>query len=100
MRVSKAPVRFIAPVHKVRRRKTRLQPFPGDPRKYFDDLQLPDCEVRESTIPRAGFGLFLDGNVKSGDPISVYRRKIISEVQAKKLKKKVSVSIFLIPFSK
>ena len=77
MRISKAPVRFIAPVHKVLRR-----------------------EGGESTIPRAGFGLFLDGNVKSGDLISVYRRKIISEAQAKKLKKKVSVSIFLIPFSK
>jgi hypothetical protein len=50
--------------------------------------------VQESSIPVAGFGVFVREDVKAGDTISIYRAKIISEATAKKLKKKVSIQFF------
>jgi len=91
MRSIKPPVCFIEPVHKVFRRKILLKPFQGQPRKYKVERRLPALEVRESTIRRAGMGVFLDQDVKEGDTITVYRQKVISESRAKQLKKKVSV---------
>ena len=89
MRIIKSPVRFSNPIYNVRPRMVVLKPFLGQPRKYAVPRRLPAVQVRESTIPGAGFGVFLLNDVKEGDPISMYSQKIVSEAQAKRLKKKV-----------
>jgi len=67
-----------------------MEPFEGQPRKWKLAHRFPRLEVRYSCIPNAGFGLFVAEDVKAGQPIATYRRKIVSEAMAKKLKKKVS----------
>jgi len=94
MRVSKAPVRFHDPVYIVRPRKKTLKRFEGQPAIYDVPRRLPWLSVQESSIPVAGFGVFVREDVKAGDTISIYRAKIISEATAKKLKKKVSIQFF------
>ena len=93
MRVSKAPVRFHDPVYIVRPRKKTLKRFEGQPAIYDVPRRLPWLSVQESSIPVAGFGVFVREDVKAGDTISIYRAKIISEATAKKLKK-VSIQFF------
>ena len=89
-RNGRPPVRFSNPVHVVLPRKgVVLHPFEGQPRKYAQPRRLPGLEVKESGISNAGFGLFLLENVRAGQTITLYRRKIISERAAKKRKEKV-----------
>jgi hypothetical protein len=52
---------------------------------------LPGLEVKKSGIAKAGFGLFLRENVRAGQAITKYCRKIISEATANRMKKKVSM---------
>jgi len=82
------PVHIVLPCHGV-----VLHPFEGQPRKYAAPFRLPGLEVRKSGIDKAGFGLFLRENVRAGQAISKYRRKIISEATAKRLQKKVSIDL-------
>jgi hypothetical protein len=90
MRKSRPPVRFSDPVHIVpARRNIVLVPFQGQPRKYASPRRLPVLAVKISGVQRAGYGLFLQEKVSAGQTITLYRRKIISEATAKKLKKKV-----------
>ena len=90
MRESRPPVRFSDPVHVVRpRRNVVLRPFEGQPRKYASPRRLPELAVKMSNVRGAGYGLFLREQVKAGQTITLYRRKIISESTAKKLKKQV-----------
>ena len=49
--------------------------------------------MKISSVPGAGYGLFLREKVKSGQTITLYRRKIISEATAKKLKEQVRFTI-------
>lgn len=89
-RNGRPPVLFSNPVHVVLpRRGVLLHPFEGQPRKYATPRRLPGLEVKKSGISNAGFGLFLLENVRAGQTISIYRRKIISEGSAKKRKQKV-----------
>jgi hypothetical protein len=89
MRESRPPVRFSDPVHVVlARRNIVLVPFEGQPRKYAIPRRLPALAVKISGVRRAGYGLFLREKVKAGQSITLYRRKIISEATAKKLKDK------------
>ena len=54
---------------------------------------LADCQKLQMSIVRgAGFGLFLREKVNAGQTITLYRRKIISEATAKKLKKQVQLN--------
>ena len=86
MRERRPPVRFSDPVHVVLpRRNVFLRPFEGQPRKYAS--RLPGLAVKISSVPGAGYGPFLREKVNSGQTITLYRRKIISEATAKKLKK-------------
>ena len=92
MRSIKAPVRFANPIYYVHACKKRMMPFEGQPRKWKLVRRFPRLEVRYSSILNAGFGLFVAEDVKAGQPIATYRRKIVSdsEAMAKKLKRKVS----------
>ena len=67
-----------------------MEPFEGQLRKWKLVRRFPRLEVRYSSILNAGFGLFVAEDVKAGQPIATYRRKIVSEAMAKKLKRKVS----------
>ena len=90
MRQSRPPARYPDPVHIVMpRRNVILRPFQGQPPKYGRPRRLPLLSVRKSGIPGAEFGLFLLENVRAGQTITLYRRKIISEATAEKLKKQV-----------
>ena len=90
MRELRPPVRFSDPVHVVLpRRNVFLRPFEGQPRKYASPCRLPGLAVKISSVPGAGYGPFLREKVNSGQTITLYRRKIISEATAKKLKKQV-----------
>ena len=80
------PIRFTMFMHA----KKRVMPFEGQPRKWKLVRRFPRLEVRLSSIPNAGFGLFVAEDVKAGQPIATYRRRIVSEAMAKKLKKEVS----------
>lgn len=91
MRHIKPPVRFSDPVYIISACKKKLQPFEGQPRKWRVARRYPKLVVHESRIPDAGFGLFVAEDVKAGQPITTYKRKIISEDEAKRLKKKVSI---------
>ena len=90
MRSIKPPVRFANPIYYVHACKKRMMPFEGQPRKWKLVRRFPRLEVRLSSIPNAGFGLFVAEDVKAGQPIATYRRRIVSEAMAKKLKNKVS----------
>ncbi len=90
MRSIKPPVRFANPIYYVNACKKRMMPFEGQPRKWKLVRRFPRLEVRLSSIPNAGFGLFVAEDVKVGQPIATYRRRIVSEAMAKELKKKVS----------
>ena len=89
MRKMKQTVLMSNPIHIVDPCKVQLQPFEGQPRKYRKQIRFPRLAVYKSRIPNAGLGLFLCENVKKGDTIAKYPRKIVSEAAAKKLKKKV-----------
>ena len=90
MRQSRPPARFSDPVHVVLpRRNVILRPFEGQPPKYARPRRLPELAVKKSRVPGAGFGLFLHENVRKGQTLTLYSRKIISEATAKKLKKQV-----------
>ena len=92
MRESRPPVRFSDPVHVVLpRRNVVLKPFVGQPRKYAGPRRLPGLEVKISRIRGAGLGLFLREKVHAGQTITLYRRKIISEATARKLKEQVYI---------
>jgi len=80
------PIRFTM----LKRAKNKMEPFEGQPRKWKLVRRFPRLEVRYSSILNAGFGLFVAEDVKAGQPIATYRRKIVSEAMAKKLKRKVS----------
>ena len=90
MRSIKPPVRFANPIYYVHACKKRMMPFEGQPRKWKLVRRFPRLEVRLSSIPNAGYGLFVAEDVKAGQPIATYRRRIVSEAMAKKLKKEVS----------
>jgi len=90
MRTINPPVRFANPIYYVKACKKKMEPFEGQPRKWKLVRRFPRLEVRLSSIPNAGFGLFVAEDVKAGQPIATYRRKIVSEAMAKKLKRKVS----------
>jgi hypothetical protein len=91
-RNGRPPVLFSDPVHIVLpRHGVVLHPFEGQPRKYTAPLRLPGLEVKKSGIAKAGFGLFLRENVRAGQAITKYCRKIISEATANRMKKKVSM---------
>jgi hypothetical protein len=90
MRESRPPVRLLDTVHVVLPlRNVFLKPFAGQPRKYLSPRRLPGLEMRKSQVPGAGFGLFLREKVYAGQSITLYRRKIVSEATAKRLKKQV-----------
>jgi hypothetical protein len=90
MRERRPPVRFSDPVYVVLpRRNVVLMPFEGQPRKYASPRRLPGLAVKISSVQGAGYGLFLREKVKAGQTITLYRRKIISEATATKLKKQV-----------
>ena len=91
MRRIKPPVRFSEhPIYVVAACRRKLQPFEWQPRKWRLVRRYPRVAVQLSHIPKAGLGLFVAEDVKAGQPIAMYKRKIISEVKAKTLKKKVS----------
>jgi hypothetical protein len=94
MRHIKPPVRFSDPVYIISACKKKLQPFEGQPRKWRQARRYPELAVQQSRIPYAGFGLFVAEDVKAGQPITTYKRKIISEREAKKLKDKVWIIYF------
>ena len=78
--------------------KIKLYPSQGQPKKYgLRIIRLPELGVRQSRIHKAGFGLFLRERVRKGQVIARYRRRIISEATAKKLKAKV-VPCFYFPY--
>jgi len=91
MRISRPPPRFSpdGDVYVAKPRRIRLFPDEGDPAKFTKEIRLPELSVRWSKIPKAGRGLFLNEKVQSGQILTVYRRKIISERRAKELKMKV-----------
>jgi hypothetical protein len=91
---SKAPVRFSDPVYIISACQKKLQPFEGQPRKWRLARRYPELQVHQSRIPDAGFGLFVAEDVKAGQPITTYKRKIISESEAEKLKKKVWILFY------
>ena len=92
MRQSKATVRFSDPEYVARPRHILLKPFQGQPRKYAKRIfRLPEVSIKKSSIPNAGFGLYIRENVRKGQIISIYRRRIISESDAQLLKKKVPI---------
>ena len=92
MRQSKATVRFSDPEYVARPRHILLKPFQGQPRKYAKRIfRLPEVSIKKSSIPNAGFGLYIRENVRKGQIISIYRRRIISEAEAKLLKNKVPI---------
>lgn len=84
MRSIKPPVRFANPIYYVHACKKRMMPFEGQPRKWKLVRRFPRLEVRLSSIPNAGFGLFVAEDVKAGQPIATYRRKIVSEAMARR----------------
>ena len=86
MRVSRPPARLLQEVHVVLPRKIQLYPSDGQPKKYSREIRLPELAIQQSRIPKAGQGLFLREKVRKGQPIALYRRKIVSEAMAKKLK--------------
>jgi hypothetical protein len=92
MREIRPPVRFSDPVYVVLpRQNVVLRPFTGQPVKYARPFRLPGLAVKISGVPGAGFGLFVREKVLAGQKITLYRRKIISEATAKKLKKQVLI---------
>lgn len=93
MRHTKPPVRLSDPVYMVAACKKKLQPFEWQPRKWRLARRYPKVAVHKSRIPDAGWGLFVAEDVRAGQPITTYKRKIISEDVAKTLKKKVLNSI-------
>ena len=88
MRVSRPPARLLQEVHVVLPRKIQLYPSEGQQKKYSREIRLPELAIQQSRIPKAGQGLFLREKVRKGQPIALrlYRRKIVSEAMAKKLK--------------
>jgi hypothetical protein len=94
MRHIKQPVRFSDPVYIMSACKKKQQPFEGQPRKRRQARRYPEIIAQQSRIPYAGFGLFVAEDVKAGQPITTYKRKIISEREAKKLKEKVWIMYF------
>ena len=102
MRVSKPTVRYSDPEYVARPRHILLKPFQGQPKKYAKRVyRLPEVSIKKSSIPNAGFGLYIRENVSKGQPISIYRRRTISEAEASLLKKKVlmdSTTLFLVLF--
>lgn len=88
-RVSRPPARFHNEEHVSASCRIKLNPSPGQPKKYARIIRLPETGIRSSGIPKAGKGLFLREKVRKGQVLALYRRKIISETMAKKLKAKV-----------
>lgn len=92
MRESRPPVRFSDPVYLVLpRRNVILRPFDWQPGKYARPMRLPALAVKISGVRGAGFGVFLREKVRAGQTITLYRRKIISEATARRLKKQVLI---------
>jgi hypothetical protein len=96
MRISRPPPRFSpeGEVYVAKARRIKLFPDAGDPEKFSKCIRLPEISIRRSKIPNAGHGLFLNEKVQRGQVMSLYRRKFISERQAKELKRKVMHSVF------
>ena len=90
MRVSRPPVRLLDPEYPVPPQSVTMKPFPGQPRKYSKRHRFPRLSIRKSNIRNAGFGLFLEEDVRAGQPLTTYPDNIISEAEAKILKKKVT----------
>ena len=89
-RNGRPPVRLSDPVHVVLpKTNVVLSPFEGQPKKYSRPRRLPGLAVKVSGVRKAGNGVFLAERVRKGQTITLFRRKIISEAAAKKLKKKV-----------
>ena len=88
-RNGRPPIRFADPVYVVLPRPVVLSPFKGQPKSYADPRRLPRLEVRKSSIPKAGNGVWLAEGVRKGQTITIYRRRKISEATASKLKKQV-----------
>jgi len=91
MRISRPPPRF-SPEGEVYVAKARL--MQAIRKKFSKCIRLPEISIRRSKIPNAGHGLFLNEKVQRGQVMSLYRRKFISERQAKELKRKVMHSVF------
>ena len=89
MRISRPRFSPDGEVYVAKPRRIRLFPDEGDPAKFAKEIRLPELSVRRSKIPKAGRGLFLNEKVQSGQVLTVYRRKLISERRAKELKMKV-----------
>ena len=78
MRVSKPTVRYLDPEYVARPRHILLKPFQGQPKKYAKRVyRLPEVSIKKSSIPNAGFGLYIRENVSKGQPISIYRRSAV-----------------------
>ena len=95
MRQSRPPVRFSQEEFVAKAQKTELCPSEGQSTKNSGIVRLPEMGVHQSRIPKAGFGLFFREEVRKGQILTVYRRKIISEKKAKELKKKVAPFYFI-----
>jgi len=98
MRQSRPPVRFSQEEFVAKAQKTELHPSEGQSTKNSRIVRLPEMGVRQSKIPKAGFGLFIREKVRKGQILTAYRRKVISEKKAKELKKKVALFYFIYHF--
>ena len=98
MRQSRPPVRFSQEEFVAKAKKTELHHSEGQSTKNSRIVRLPEIGVRQSKIPKAGFGLFIREKVRKGQILTAYRRKVISEKKAKELKKKVAPFYFIYHF--
>jgi len=94
MRVSFPPVRYSGQEEEfiVPPRRVALKPFEGQPRKWDRTHRFPQLVMKNSSISNAGIGLFLDENVRAGQPLTMFRRNHITEAKAKLLKIKVTTT--------
>ena len=79
MRQSRPPVRFSQEEFVAKAQKTELHPSEGQSTKNSGIDRLPEIKVRQSRIPKAGFGLFIREKVRKGQILTVYRQNVVSE---------------------
>lgn len=93
------PVRYTDPQYEAIRRQIELHPFPGEPSKYAGAFFLPDLVLKQSGIPNAGYGLFVSEDVFPGQVLTMYSKCIISEKEAKILKKQVCIMFSIVVYT-
>jgi hypothetical protein len=82
-RARRPPIRYANPVYTGVPCMVVVAPFLHENSGYEGLIRLPAVEVKESSIPNSGYGLFVNEAVLAGDAITLYARNAISEHEGK-----------------